>query len=173
MITNWPSFMLAVFSCADQLIMANIRRIPAPAPVVFYIVAHPDDWIYFTSSIFYDVQKIGKSKNNLGKLAIVYLTSGDAGRTDGWWQAREEGAKAATRFRFYGEHRDPPFKTRLTVLRIQVTPQMCIDSESRPAIFSAYPMVRFNACSMEPPKRLSTALCDIATRTTSIKGKYY
>jgi hypothetical protein len=66
-------------------------------PIVFYVVAHPDDWIYFTPSIFYDVQNAGKDKNNSGKLIIVYLTSGDAGRTDGWWQTREAGAKAATR----------------------------------------------------------------------------
>jgi LmbE family N-acetylglucosaminyl deacetylase len=69
-------------------------------PVVFYIVAHPDDWIYFTSSIFYDVQNVGKNPETPGKLVIVYVTSGDGGesRPDEWWQAREEGAKAATRF---------------------------------------------------------------------------
>jgi hypothetical protein len=60
--------------------------------IVFYLAAHQDDWELFRGEqAFADLQT-----PNL-KVVFIYTTAGDAGRTDGWWEAREQGAVAAVR----------------------------------------------------------------------------
>jgi len=60
--------------------------------IVFYVAAHQDDWELFRGEqAFADLQT-----PNL-KVVFIYTTAGDAGRTDGWWEAREQGAVAAVR----------------------------------------------------------------------------
>jgi LmbE family N-acetylglucosaminyl deacetylase len=58
--------------------------------VCFYVAAHQDDWqLFYGQQAFSDLTKPG------GRVVFIYTTAGDAGRTDGWWQAREQGAVAA------------------------------------------------------------------------------
>jgi len=60
--------------------------------IVFYLAAHQDDWELFRGEqAFADLQT-----PNL-RVVFIYTTAGDAGRTDGWWEAREQGAVAAVR----------------------------------------------------------------------------
>ena len=58
----------------------------------FYVGAHGDDWQLFRGNAAYD--DLAKPMN---KVVFIYATAGDAGRTDGWWEARERGAVAAVR----------------------------------------------------------------------------
>lgn len=51
----------------------------------FYIAPHPDDWLFFYGP-----------DNHAKTTHFIYVTAGDAGRVDGWWQAREKGALAAS-----------------------------------------------------------------------------
>ncbi|MBV9762901.1 MAG: PIG-L family deacetylase [Acidobacteriaceae bacterium] len=56
----------------------------------YYVVAHQDDWqLFYGHQAFLDLTEPG------ARVVLVYTTAGDAGRTDGWWQAREQGALAA------------------------------------------------------------------------------
>ncbi|HEX3682020.1 MAG TPA: PIG-L family deacetylase [Bryobacteraceae bacterium] len=58
--------------------------------VCLYVVAHQDDWqLFHGQQAFADLQETGN------RVVFIYTTAGDAGRTDGWWQARELGALAA------------------------------------------------------------------------------
>jgi hypothetical protein len=60
--------------------------------VVFYVAAHQDDWeLFLGERAFADLQMPDL------KIVFIYTTAGDAGRTDGWWEAREQGAVAAAR----------------------------------------------------------------------------
>jgi len=60
--------------------------------IVFYVAAHQDDWELFRGEqAFADLQTPDL------KVIFIYTTAGDAGRTDGWWEAREQGAVAAVR----------------------------------------------------------------------------
>lgn len=62
------------------------------AYVVFYVAAHEDDWQLFRGEQAYaDVN----STNVKG--VFIYTTAGDAGQTNGWWEARERGAIASVR----------------------------------------------------------------------------
>jgi hypothetical protein len=56
----------------------------------FYLVAHQDDWQFFRGEYGY-----ADLSNPAAKVVFVYLTAGDAGRTDGWWKRREAGAVAS------------------------------------------------------------------------------
>ncbi|HVW42123.1 MAG TPA: PIG-L family deacetylase [Amycolatopsis sp.] len=56
----------------------------------YYIAAHPDDALIFRGQqVFID--------QHTPNVQIVHITTtaGDAGRTDGWWQEREQGTVAA------------------------------------------------------------------------------
>jgi hypothetical protein len=53
-----------------------------------YIAAHPDDWQLFRGWMGYNDLKYG---NNI-RTSFIYLSAGDAGKEDWWWQAREQGA---------------------------------------------------------------------------------
>ncbi|MCP5040629.1 MAG: hypothetical protein GY944_06335, partial [bacterium] len=53
------------------------------------IVAHEDDDLYFMTPAVSDAIALGQAS------WTVYLTAGDAGRTDGHWQSRELGIRAA------------------------------------------------------------------------------
>jgi hypothetical protein len=58
----------------------------------FYVAGHQDDWQLFRgNAAFQDL----KSPN--ARVVFIYATAGDAGQTDGWWEARERGAVAAVR----------------------------------------------------------------------------
>jgi hypothetical protein len=62
------------------------------ATVAFYITAHQDDWQLFRGEVAYaDVKK------SSSKVVFIHTTAGDAGLTNGWWEAREQGAIAAVR----------------------------------------------------------------------------
>jgi hypothetical protein len=57
------------------------------ADIVFYVSGHPDDALLFRGDALYtDLHSDGV------KVVHVVTTAGDAGRTDGWWQAREQGS---------------------------------------------------------------------------------
>ncbi|KAF0689169.1 Aste57867_19341 [Aphanomyces stellatus] len=60
--------------------------------VDFYVTAHQDDHELFMSANVYDSLKTKTTKS-----VFVYMSSGDAGQTDGWYQARETGTLAATK----------------------------------------------------------------------------
>jgi hypothetical protein len=57
-----------------------------------YLVAHADDWQIFQAPNTFNDVKLGD------RVLIVHASASDAGRTDGYWQAREEGAKASVRW---------------------------------------------------------------------------
>jgi hypothetical protein len=57
-------------------------------PLAFYICAHQDDWFFFRGEqAFVDLRD--------ANTVFILTTAGDAGITDGWWQARDQGAMAA------------------------------------------------------------------------------
>jgi hypothetical protein len=74
--------------------------------VAFYFSAHQDDWqLFMTPSAFTDV---ADAKT---KAVFIYMTAGDAGLGVGWrgrkhpyYLARENGARAATRFMVDADH---------------------------------------------------------------------
>lgn len=54
--------------------------------VVFYVGGHQDDALLFQGDVrYWDLHTAGV------RVVQVVTTAGDAGRTDGWWQAREKG----------------------------------------------------------------------------------
>ena len=55
--------------------------------LAFYVTAHQDDWELFRGQQAY--KDLATSTN---KVVFIYVTAGDAGRTNGWWEARERGA---------------------------------------------------------------------------------
>ena len=57
-----------------------------------YVVAHADDWQIFQSPNTFSDVKAGD------RVLIIQASASDAGRTDGYWQAREEAAKASVRW---------------------------------------------------------------------------
>lgn len=60
--------------------------------VVYYVSAHPDDWQLFRGEqAYYDLYALGV------KVVFIYLTAGDAGMTNGWWEVREASAVASLR----------------------------------------------------------------------------
>lgn len=57
-----------------------------------YVVAHQDDWqTFMMPGVDWDYHTYG---NNI---LIIITTAGDAGRTDGWWEARELATMASVR----------------------------------------------------------------------------
>lgn len=50
---------------------------------------HPDDWIFFWG------ERAAAALEDGRPATFIHLTAGDAGRDDGWWQAREAAALAA------------------------------------------------------------------------------
>jgi hypothetical protein len=60
--------------------------------ISFYVVAHQDDWELFRGEAAYR-ELISPTT----KVVFIYTTAGDAGWTNGWWEAREQGAIAAVR----------------------------------------------------------------------------
>lgn len=56
-----------------------------PQNVCFYVVAHQDDWQIFRGDQAYADYNYTSDV----KIVFIYTTSGDAGATDGWWEARE------------------------------------------------------------------------------------
>jgi hypothetical protein len=86
-----------LFAGQFRIVSASLRMTSEPGQVqsdkiVFYVAAHQDDWELFRGEqAFADLQT-----PNL-KVVFIYTTAGDAGRTDGWWETREQGAVAAVR----------------------------------------------------------------------------
>lgn len=63
-----------------------------PHAIAFYVTGHQDDWQLFRGEQAYaDLNSAGV------KIAFIYTTAGDAGQTNGWWEARERGAIASVR----------------------------------------------------------------------------
>lgn len=60
--------------------------------VAFYISPHQDDWQFFRGEQAY----IDLNAPNC-KVVFVYITAGDNGWTNGYWEAREKGALASIR----------------------------------------------------------------------------
>jgi hypothetical protein len=54
----------------------------------FHVAGHQDDWQLFRGNA-------GFQDN--ARVVLISATAGDAGQTDGWWEARERGAVAAAR----------------------------------------------------------------------------
>ena len=66
-----------------------MRRFSDPSkPLAFYVSAHQDDWIYFRGE-----QASADLRD--ANVVLILTTAGDAGLTDGWWQARDQGLTAA------------------------------------------------------------------------------
>jgi hypothetical protein len=59
--------------------------------VSFFVGAHADDWQLFAGNMVRDDVHVSKAR-----VVLVYITAGDAGNTDGWWEARELGSIAST-----------------------------------------------------------------------------
>src|SRR5258705_13224217 len=83
----------AVVVCAALLLMSAVAAAGAATPTctssAMYIAAHEDDTLLFQSpSILQDIQS-GRC------VRTVFLTAGDAGLDQSYWEAREEGAEAA------------------------------------------------------------------------------
>src|ERR1700761_6558189 len=56
----------------------------------YYIVAHQDDWqLFYGQQAFSDLIEPG------ARVVFIYTTAGDAGGSEDWWRAREQGALAA------------------------------------------------------------------------------
>ena len=76
----------------------GLRRLEAQAPaaaytsLVFYVGAHQDDWELFRGNA-----AMKDLADPTTRVVFIYASAGDAGRTDGWWEARERGAVAAVR----------------------------------------------------------------------------
>jgi LmbE family N-acetylglucosaminyl deacetylase len=67
-------------------------RPPAYTFLVFYVVAHQDDWQLFGGEhAFADLQRGDR------RVVFVHTTAGDAGETSGLWEAREQAAIASVR----------------------------------------------------------------------------
>lgn len=63
-----------------------------PHAIAFYVSGHQDDWQFFRGEQAYS------DLNGPGvRIVFIYTTAGDAGQTDGWWEARERGAIASVR----------------------------------------------------------------------------
>src|SRR5262249_22378687 len=58
----------------------------------FYVWGHQDDWQLFQGNVAHS--DLAKTDT---RVVFIYATAGDAGRTDGWWEARERGAVASVR----------------------------------------------------------------------------
>lgn len=56
----------------------------------YYVVAHQDDW-----QLFYGQQAYADLRMPNNRVVFIYTTAGDAGQSEAWWRAREQGALAA------------------------------------------------------------------------------
>ncbi|KDO18242.1 hypothetical protein SPRG_16326 [Saprolegnia parasitica CBS 223.65] len=65
--------------------------VATPTSVEFYINAHQDDHELFMAAKLYD-----SFSKPTAKIVMIYTSAGDAGATDGWWQARELGTLASS-----------------------------------------------------------------------------
>ncbi len=85
-----PGVVLLVFAPG----IAGAQNVtPRPLTALsFYIGGHQDDWQLFRGNAAYQ-----DLKNANARAVFVYATAGDAGETNGWWEARERGAVAAVR----------------------------------------------------------------------------
>ncbi|OQS02603.1 hypothetical protein THRCLA_05041 [Thraustotheca clavata] len=66
------------------------KSVTSPTAVNFFVNAHQDDHELFMSAKLYD-----SFSNSKTKIVMIYASAGDAGATDGWWQAREQGTLAS------------------------------------------------------------------------------
>lgn len=64
----------------------------APTALAVYVGGHPDDWQLFRGNA-----AAADLADPARRVVFVHATAGDAGRTDGWWEARERGALEAVR----------------------------------------------------------------------------
>lgn len=77
---------------------AGAQAVPPPPAATaftalsFYVGGHQDDWQLFRGNAAWK-----DLSSPATRVVFVYATAGDAGVTDGWWEARERGAVAAAR----------------------------------------------------------------------------
>ena len=89
--------MLARLVLASSLALSAAAQSPVEAEppatsLSFYVAGHQDDWQLFRgNAAAADLATPG------ARVVFIYATAGDAGRTDGWWEARERGAIEAVR----------------------------------------------------------------------------
>ncbi|KAF0715099.1 hypothetical protein As57867_003557, partial [Aphanomyces stellatus] len=90
------AFYQAGFDVASILGWVIPKTLPTTMTIVnrvdFYVTAHQDDHELFMSAPIYD-----GIKNPTTKSVFVYTSGGDAGETDGWYQARETGTLASSK----------------------------------------------------------------------------
>ncbi|KAH9132356.1 hypothetical protein LEN26_007430 [Aphanomyces euteiches] len=90
------AFYQAAFDVSSTLGWIIPKTLPTSMTTVnqvdFYVTAHQDDHELFMSAPIYN-----SLKNPTTKAVFVYTSGGDAGQTDGWWQAREFGTLGATK----------------------------------------------------------------------------
>src|SRR4051812_36717493 len=61
--------------------------------ISFYVVAHADDWqLFMHPNVYNDLRAAGS------KVVYIITTAGDAGGSETYWAAREEGSKSSVRF---------------------------------------------------------------------------
>jgi GlcNAc-PI de-N-acetylase len=92
----------AIVGCGLLIVTTRFAAAPAAqarsaqratfTSLAFYVGAHQDDWLLFRGNA-----ASRDLANASGKVVFVYATAGDAGQTNGWWEARERGAVAAVR----------------------------------------------------------------------------
>ncbi|KAF0715054.1 Aste57867_3591 [Aphanomyces stellatus] len=90
------AFYQAGFDAASTLGWIIPKTLPSSMAKVdhvdLYVTAHEDDHELFMSSAVYE-----SIKNPTTKTVFVYTSGGDAGQTDGWYQAREAGTLASSK----------------------------------------------------------------------------
>ncbi|KAF0693454.1 hypothetical protein As57867_015537, partial [Aphanomyces stellatus] len=81
--------------------------------VDLYVTAHEDD-----HELFMAVPVYNSIKNPTTKAVFVYMSAGDAGQTNGWWEAREVGTVAATKtwVNLFGQYA-PTIRTETVLLQ--------------------------------------------------------
>ena len=87
---------IALFCLAALTASATVSaQAPADSAITslsFYVGGHQDDWQLFRGNAAHaDLITPGH------RVVFIYATAGDAGRTDGWWEARERGALESVR----------------------------------------------------------------------------
>jgi len=89
----FPTVALLVLTLAPPAAAQDAAETDLPvSSLTFFVGGHQDDWQLFRgNAAAADLAAPGT------RVVFVYATAGDAGRTDGWWEARERGALESVR----------------------------------------------------------------------------
>ncbi|OQR99142.1 hypothetical protein ACHHYP_07249 [Achlya hypogyna] len=92
--TNTCTLLIATFAASTTLgwVVPNTlaKTVANPSAVAIFVNAHQDDHELFMSAQLYDAFSSVDTK-----IVMIYTSAGDAGATNGWWQARELGTLAS------------------------------------------------------------------------------